>query len=1012
MLRRLTISLKNPIKSNFCISQSFFKPHLIASISQNLNKDQQSNKKTSNPSPFQTYKREPKPAQVTKRTHIETPEKEGAIEAIFKRRVSPVKSKFQAPRFLETFNQETINRHLDEVWHTYLGIKGLVIQVQSFQKKTEEVKKKPVNVNIYLSNHIFHDQSLLEDLYVIQTQLYKFYEKNQADVIAKPDLYLSAVKSLSLFEKCHEHEPFWNQFTNIIKTLLKERQSLSKEDIVSMFSFFKILSKRSYYLRSSFTKNASSSALETVELLKRELFNFLLTHSGTIGLSYWISLLFACNYTDEKLISDIGTYVNKILEGPLDRVEAVKCFGKVVKKKAILPFSNFFEPLKRNLLSNAKRNQLTVPELGAIFWSINKENGENFNNQEFEILWNNLRHNITVQKEKNFSIFTISTILTNFLNSNFVSEEKFIFLQECALTALETSNTQIIGKRDEFERHQTEDEIEEGQYEEQRTPTLESNSCISILNSLAHNTDVNELNFELIQGLLSKLRSSPENIYVGNYASLLYICAKLVQRYTKRSKKNKLEKPCLEEITKRSLEFVPIIGSPFLAKIQQANGPDIARAFLAYSVLGCMDSNLYKTFESTIFKDIRKVPSYFCLYILQGILFLKEKDPESFNTQKFEERLISKVIFSVDNLQKEGIITVIQNSEHLSYLGASFVPLGEKLEEKFCSFLEQINFTKLSYGLSMLSRLKTLKTETFEKASPIILKLLMQSGARLKDLYYIIKSYVNTNHGNQGFFQELEEDILFRLKSSMKKEYSHAMKEELNDFVLIFNDLAKFNIQNDHLISSFESYFNKHVKNLQISDIVLVINGMTTYLSQDINLIKQLLSTLNDMLKAKENRDLFLESDPSLIIQGFQQGIFTIELEYKEKIDLTKYKELNEIYTEMSSDISKYRFREPTTSTFQKNIVECLKELKYDFKEEHPIGIYVVDIFIEPNLILEINGPSHYTYEQKEITWRKAKKTRQLKKMGYKVAVIPFFEWNEIEISELKFTYIKNKLDI
>jgi len=60
---------------------------------------------------------------------------------------------------------------------------------------------------------------------------------------------------------------------------------------------------------------------------------------------------------------------------------------------------------------------------------------------------------------------------------------------------------------------------------------------------------------------------------------------------------------------------------------------------------------------------------------------------------------------------------------------------------------------------------------------------------------------------------------------------------------------------------------------------------------------------------------------------------------------------------------------------------------------------------------MEVNGPLHYRNETQKLIWRKEKKIRQLKKLGMKVSVLPYFEWdNIIEISDQRFKYIKQKI--
>ena len=100
-----------------------------------------------------------------------------------------------------------------------------------------------------------------------------------------------------------------------------------------------------------------------------------------------------------------------------------------------------------------------------------------------------------------------------------------------------------------------------------------------------------------------------------------------------------------------------------------------------------------------------------------------------------------------------------------------------------------------------------------------------------------------------------------------------------------------------------------------------------------------------------------------------------------------------------------------TSSILQAEVTSCLKCLfsKIAWKEEYFINFTSVDIACpEKKLILQVNGPCHY--EGGDLNPSTQFNNYLLKKEGWELVTIPYFEWNTLKTPSEKDTYIKEKL--
>lgn len=77
------------------------------------------------------------------------------------------------------------------------------------------------------------------------------------------------------------------------------------------------------------------------------------------------------------------------------------------------------------------------------------------------------------------------------------------------------------------------------------------------------------------------------------------------------------------------------------------------------------------------------------------------------------------------------------------------------------------------------------------------------------------------------------------------------------------------------------------------------------------------------------------------------------------------------------------------------SVRELLTKMGLKFKIEHQIKMYFVDVLIEPNFVIEIQGNKHYTRENLSIKPKTFLKKMHLESLGYKYMEIAFFDFNQ-----------------
>jgi len=107
------------------------------------------------------------------------------------------------------------------------------------------------------------------------------------------------------------------------------------------------------------------------------------------------------------------------------------------------------------------------------------------------------------------------------------------------------------------------------------------------------------------------------------------------------------------------------------------------------------------------------------------------------------------------------------------------------------------------------------------------------------------------------------------------------------------------------------------------------------------------------------------------------------------------------------------------SSRFHVEVANTLTFLKIPHKNESIVGGFLIDILVEiggEKIAVEVNGPSHYfnvtSASSLRMTGNDLFKIRVLKKQGFKVLHIPYFDWQKLRTAEQKKSYLQKMLGV
>jgi hypothetical protein len=237
----------------------------------------------------------------------------------------------------------------------------------------------------------------------------------------------------------------------------------------------------------------------------------------------------------------------------------------------------------------------------------------------------------------------------------------------------------------------------------------------------------------------------------------------------------------------------------------------------------------------------------------------------------------------------------------------------------------------------------------------------------------------------------------------------------------IFLSFAKLNIKNIDAINILAKELKYKIHDFNSQDISNTLWALATLNNRDVDLINILIKEIKYKIQDFNIQNITNTLWSLSVLDVYYYNIFK-ELIKKitfEKIITSELMQLKYVYLYLKYDVRShlYKLIDISKPIKSKNIVsskfhlDCAKYLKVPFKNEVSINGLVCDICLSKDrIILEINGPSHYIYNTKELLGNTQFKNRLLTCMGYKVKIVPYWDWRKLRTHKEKRSYLQNLL--
>lgn len=139
--------------------------------------------------------------------------------------------------------------------------------------------------------------------------------------------------------------------------------------------------------------------------------------------------------------------------------------------------------------------------------------------------------------------------------------------------------------------------------------------------------------------------------------------------------------------------------------------------------------------------------------------------------------------------------------------------------------------------------------------------------------------------------------------------------------------------------------------------------------------------------------------DTNLVLEAFQ--VYGNLMYFKDIRSFTNnYEEIKETVKEYKKNLEE---NPPVSSRFHKEVEGLLVKARIDYKSEYIVEepYYMrVDLFLEPNKVIEVQGPYHYVKPKGEESIKTRKKHQMLRGMGYEVKTVPYYLWEKLSEDE------------
>jgi len=369
------------------------------------------------------------------------------------------------------------------------------------------------------------------------------------------------------------------------------------------------------------------------------------------------------------------------------------------------------------------------------------------------------------------------------------------------------------------------------------------------------------------------------------------------------------------------------------------------------------------------------------------------------NSKKIYTKILNFLTQNPALLTDNTLGYLLRNFDKINFPQYFIEFLNLQVKEKYKS--GNFSISILLAFIYQLVRKKSLNIELFKELENYILHTGHDLRLSFIDLHHIFWSCHTLTFDDSPLFQKFENQMHVILKDP---------KLENDKFSILVWDISRAN----YLIKFeiFQTILNKLEEKLlsfknDINSLATILHSISLFIAK-YDTLDQNFGTLHkkniqgEIFKISLLLKRFLE-EHSLLKEEIEtqakifQFLLTLKLEFPEAIE--NWTMANDLILHFETSSFSPRL---TPSNLSIDVESVLKKMEVEYQIEKRVYIYFIDIFIQPNIALQIEGVRHYTKEERAERHQDLLRNYHLKKLGFKFVKVPFYEFSKIFFTDIK----------
>jgi len=369
----------------------------------------------------------------------------------------------------------------------------------------------------------------------------------------------------------------------------------------------------------------------------------------------------------------------------------------------------------------------------------------------------------------------------------------------------------------------------------------------------------------------------------------------------------------------------------------------------------------------------------------------------SFSFFTFKNRDITSEVNRINNQKYSSQQQNLSPREFLEHLTGLKNVLGkkensEKVSGIFWNICENIKSnpqqeidSSLINLILLLSNEKVITYRDFDQIEQLFLDPKRLTNLKIKDLQKFLKGIVSHGHGSEAFYESLSQVLIEKIQLPKDK---HFFYQSLEDFTLANAMSQEFCTKSIKYIEDLLVNREKPLDFLPANDLGSLAFFMALKYDETKHLHRKFYEVLSRILQNKKND--FYESLQKHDSLKYFWMFFTSTKAHNPEL----FKEFED---KGVTKAMPFVFKGVFPSKQQKEIYAAVKNLVGDSRKvtmEKRIGAYFVDIFVEPNIVIEVNSYKYYFGYKSRRSGPAEIRFRNLTAMGYSFKEIPLKLWH------------------